>query len=408
MRLWVLNIPPNSRSDTANFDKPVRVTNLAFGSVIEGKGRCAVDIHIGPDVDNPIICHLGALTPGKVERFGLDLILDADTDTIFLNHGGQSSVCLSGYFMSDTSSQDANANRDTTPSRFRGDSVDSVAGALQLPASDLFRTESMESVVSGGVQTQSRAATPLARRNSSLSLINTGFHPLEKPAAKGRKRKVDDATDDKASALPHKRKPVTRSGSATIPSARAAAATASTGSLSSSVDTAASAVAPTVNTAAVPAIAAPAIAAPAVAAPAIAAAPFTFTLANGVKCTDENKGELTGPAVRNGDDVEIFFLVSLPGWPRVPWFDVRWLVPPAPSGFKFTVGDPAVIEGLNTGIVGMHRWGERNIEIPRDLAFQSGIPDKTLVYGAKGRGVIPANSKILFRVKLNHIIPRTA
>lgn len=103
----MLNIPPNSRSDTANFDKPVRVTNLAFGSVIKGKGRCAVDIHIGPDVDNPIICHLGALTPGKVrvrllkfiypyrryafevERFGLDLILDADTDTIFLNHGGQ-------------------------------------------------------------------------------------------------------------------------------------------------------------------------------------------------------------------------------------------------------------------------------------------------------------------------------
>ncbi|KDQ23934.1 hypothetical protein PLEOSDRAFT_170896 [Pleurotus ostreatus PC15] len=233
MRLWVLNIPPNSRSDTANFDEPVCVTNLAFGSVIEGKGRCPVDIHIGPDMDAPIICHLGALTPGKVDRFGLDLILDAETDIIFLNHG-PSPVCLSGYFMPDTGAQDPNANLSCgttpTPSRFRGDSVDSVAGALQLPASSLFQTESMDSAVSGGAQTQSRAASPLARRNSILASISSSFHPLEKPTAKGRKRKADVVSDadDKTTALPQKRKPITRSGSATIPSGKPTTATSST------------------------------------------------------------------------------------------------------------------------------------------------------------------------------------
>ncbi|KAF4577447.1 hypothetical protein EYR40_009197 [Pleurotus pulmonarius] len=407
MHTWVLNIPPNSRSDSAIFERPLRVTNLALGSVIEGKGRCAVDIHIGRDGEDDFrVCHLGALTPGKIEHFGLDLILDADTETVFLNHGGESSVCLSGYFMPDTSTQGPSlGSRSGTPSRLRADSVDSVAAAL-------LRTDSMESLTSVVAQTRSRGTAPLGRRNSSLSSMS--FHPIEpsKPAVKGRKRKADAVTDAKTSTLQPKRKPVTRSGSATIPSARATTATASAGAVDAAPPAAAAAVAApaigTVAPAAAPSTASGTPTTVAVATVAVATPAVAFTLPNGVKCTEESMGEITGPAVRVGDDVEIYFVMSLPGSEGVPWLDVRWVKPPMRATFKFTVGDSAIIEGLNTGIVGMHRLGERHIEIPAALAFKKTIPEKGFVYSARGEGVIPLGTKILMRVKLCYIVPGTA
>ncbi|KAF9496228.1 hypothetical protein BDN71DRAFT_1505925 [Pleurotus eryngii] len=179
---------------------------------------------------------------------------------------------------------------------------------------------------------------------------------------KGHKQKANTITDNKTSTLPSKRKPVTRLGSVTISSARAMMVTAST-----------AAIAPT---------------APASAPTTVAAATttLTFMLPNGMKCTEKSMGKFTGPAVHVGDDVEIYFVMSLPG------------------SFKFTVGNPAIIEGLNTGIVGMHHIGECHIEIPAALAFKKTIPVKGLVYGARGKGVIPLGSKILMKVKLCYII----
>ncbi|KDQ24233.1 hypothetical protein PLEOSDRAFT_1107165 [Pleurotus ostreatus PC15] len=140
------------------------------------------------------------------------------------------------------------------------------------------------------------------------------------------------------------------------------------------------------------------VAAAPIAAPAAPAAPRTvFRLPNSVKYTNENKGDTTARAVREGDDVEIYFIISLPGGTGMTWYD-----------FKFTVGDPMIIKGLNTGIIGMHCLGERHIEIPPTLGFLKTIPDNGLVYGAKGRGAIPLESKILMRVKLCCVVPHTA
>lgn len=238
-----------------------------------------------------------------------------------------SSVCLSGYFMPDTSTQGPSlGSRSGTPSRLRADSVDSVAAAL-------LRTDSMESLTSVVAQTRSRGTAPLGRRNSSLSSMS--FHPIEpsKPAVKGRKRKADAVTDAKTSTLQPKRKPVTRSGSATIPSARATTATASAGAVDAAPPAAAAVAAPAIGTvapAAAPSTASGTPTTVAVATPAVA-----FTLPNGVKCTEESMGEITGPAVRVGDDVEIYFVMSLPGSEGVPWLDVRWVKPPMRATVSF-------------------------------------------------------------------------
>ncbi|KAF7423972.1 hypothetical protein PC9H_009272 [Pleurotus ostreatus] len=188
----------------------------------------------------------------------------------------------------------------------------------------------------------------------------------------------------------YKQKLITRSESAHIPSAMPMASTGY-------------GAAPATSIAAAPVAAAP------VAAPA---APRTvFRLPNGVKYTNKNKGDTTAPAVREGDDVEIYFIISLSGGTGVTWYDVQSLGPLTGSRsttFKFTVGDPMIIEGLNTGIIGMHCLGERHMEIPPTLGFLKTIPDNRLVYGAKGRGAIPLESKILMRVKLCHVVPHTA
>lgn len=252
-----------------------------------------------------------------------------------------SSVCLSGYFMPDTSTQGPSlGSRSGTPSRLRADSVDSVAAAL-------LRTDSMESLTSVVAQTRSRGTAPLGRRNSSLSSMS--FHPIEpsKPAVKGRKRKADAVTDAKTSTLQPKRKPVTRSGSATIPSARATTATASAGAVDAAPPAAAAVAAPAIGTvapAAAPSTASGTPTTVAVATPAASGTPTTvavatpavaFTLPNGVKCTEESMGEITGPAVRVGDDVEIYFVMSLPGSEGVPWLDVRWVKPPMRATVSF-------------------------------------------------------------------------
>jgi peptidylprolyl isomerase len=64
--------------------------------------------------------------------------------------------------------------------------------------------------------------------------------------------------------------------------------------------------------------------------------------------------------------------------------------------FQFQLGVGAVIKGWDQGVKGMKIGGERNLEIPADLA-----------YGDRGAGdVIPANSDLKFNIKLVNILPR--
>ena len=60
--------------------------------------------------------------------------------------------------------------------------------------------------------------------------------------------------------------------------------------------------------------------------------------------------------------------------------------------FSFKVGKGEVIQGWDIGIVGMAIGGERRLTIPASLA-----------YGSKALPGIPANSKLIFDVKLLEI-----
>lgn len=57
--------------------------------------------------------------------------------------------------------------------------------------------------------------------------------------------------------------------------------------------------------------------------------------------------------------------------------------------FSFTLGENRVIEGWETGVLGMKVGGERILVIPSEMA-----------YGAKNVGPIPANSTLVFAISL--------
>ncbi len=87
------------------------------------------------------------------------------------------------------------------------------------------------------------------------------------------------------------------------------------------------------------------------------------------------------PAAEVGDEVAIFYKVSLPD---------GTLVEENTDGapFKVQIGSGAYIPGLSEGLVGLRRNEVRRLEIPAELA-----------YGAEGKPpVIPPNSPLIFEV----------
>jgi FKBP-type peptidyl-prolyl cis-trans isomerase len=109
-----------------------------------------------------------------------------------------------------------------------------------------------------------------------------------------------------------------------------------------------------------------------------------------VQTVDLKVGE--GPEVQFGDKVMLSYTGSLVNGTV---FDSN--VPPEntvatkpPFTFVLTQGENGKsIPGLNTGVQGMHVGGERRITIPPDSG-----------YGDKAYGPIPANSTLIFDVKL--------
>ncbi|KAH9859025.1 hypothetical protein C2E23DRAFT_30355 [Lenzites betulinus] len=104
------------------------------------------------------------------------------------------------------------------------------------------------------------------------------------------------------------------------------------------------------------------------------------TLAGGLKLVDHKTG--TGPQAKAGDMVSMRYIGKLENG-KV--FDQNTKGKP----FKFRLGKGEVIKGWDVGIVGMQVGGERLLTIPAPMA-----------YGKKAQSGIPANSTLIFEVKL--------
>jgi len=107
------------------------------------------------------------------------------------------------------------------------------------------------------------------------------------------------------------------------------------------------------------------------------------TTAGGVIIEDAKVG--TGPMAKKGNTVRMRYVGKLTDGKE---FDKNTSGKP----FTFHLGKGEVIKGWDEGIVGMQAGGERRLTIPANMA-----------YGKKAQKDIPANSTLVFEVKLLEI-----
>jgi peptidylprolyl isomerase len=104
-----------------------------------------------------------------------------------------------------------------------------------------------------------------------------------------------------------------------------------------------------------------------------------------LQTTDLQEG--TGAAAKNGDCLVMKYYGTLAS--NGTKFDENFT---SDQGFKFQLGSGQVIKGWDEGLVGIKQGGTRRLVIPADKA-----------YGAQAAGSIPANSDLVFVVKLESI-----
>jgi len=118
-------------------------------------------------------------------------------------------------------------------------------------------------------------------------------------------------------------------------------------------------------------------------APGEKSTPAKQTTAGGVTFEDAKVG--TGPMAKKGNTVRMRYVGKLTDGKE---FDKNTSGKP----FTFHLGKGEVIKGWDEGIVGMQAGGERRLTIPANMA-----------YGKKAQSGIPANSTLIFEVKLLEI-----
>jgi peptidylprolyl isomerase len=104
-----------------------------------------------------------------------------------------------------------------------------------------------------------------------------------------------------------------------------------------------------------------------------------------LETTDLQEG--SGQAAKNGDCLVMKYYGTLASDGTM--FDQNY---DKPTAIQFTLGQGNVIKGWDEGLVGIKVGGTRRLVIPADKG-----------YGAQSAGAIPANSDLVFVVKLESI-----
>ena len=113
--------------------------------------------------------------------------------------------------------------------------------------------------------------------------------------------------------------------------------------------------------------------------------PETFKPAGDVKTLESTDLEAgTGATVKAGDCLQVKYYGTLAKDGTV--FDENF---DKPTGFQFPLGGGSVIQGWDKGLVGAKVGATRRLVIPSDLA-----------YGNQANSSIPANSDLVFVVKI--------
>ncbi|MDP3645887.1 MAG: FKBP-type peptidyl-prolyl cis-trans isomerase [bacterium] len=98
----------------------------------------------------------------------------------------------------------------------------------------------------------------------------------------------------------------------------------------------------------------------------------------------------TGPVAAPGTVVSVLYVGKLQDGTIFDSSDAHGNQP-----LVFTLGQPGIIDGFQIGVYGMKEGGERLIAIPPSLGY--GTQD---IKDDKGKVIIPANSTLLFDIKL--------
>jgi peptidylprolyl isomerase len=118
------------------------------------------------------------------------------------------------------------------------------------------------------------------------------------------------------------------------------------------------------------------------------AVPDVFKPEGDVKTLDKTDLEAgTGATLKSGDCVQVKYYGTLAK--NGTKFDENFS---QPTGFQFKLGAGSVIPGWDQGLVGAKVGGTRRLVIPANLA-----------YGSQAAGSIPANSALVFVVKIEKV-----
>ncbi|TCD68067.1 peptidylprolyl isomerase fpr4 [Steccherinum ochraceum] len=364
--VWSLQLEPGQTESFVPLGD-LRITNVALGAELaDENGRTSVKlVYIGPSADDsdeddeeedeedededkpgsgePVSTVLCSLTPGKIEQCTVDIVLEGDQEFLF-ESVGKNVVYLTGNYIDQP-------NRDQTPFDDDSDSDEDEFDLRDVSSDVEIDPDEMEILSDDDAQrfeeVDEEEDAPVAEASKASKK-----RPRESDTADEAEPKLSKKEKKKAKKLKAENGEAVPTGEANGVEEKKEKKKDKKEKKEAAEEKKTKLSEPRV-------------------------------LDGGVKVADNKLGN--GPAAKNGDRVSVRYVGKLQNG-KV--FDSNTKGKP----FQFRLGKGEVIQGWDLGVAGMKAGGERLITVP---------PAKG--YGNKKQGGIPANSTLIFEVKVIQI-----